>query len=150
MARQAFLHVPIGNALAGGCVAYAAATLVFILVLLKPGSWRDIKDMKLGNAPWFLAAAVLVAHITGVRLRFASDRAADGGDTDLAAFAGLPALPLAMDQSRLRGHEYGRAHWGQCGRPGIDPGRVAHRRVVGGRSSPAFLADVLRYHLAGH
>ena len=56
-----FLHAPIGNALAGGCIAYAAATLVFILVLLKPGSWRDIKEMKLENASWFLAAAVLVA-----------------------------------------------------------------------------------------
>jgi drug/metabolite transporter (DMT)-like permease len=61
MARQAFLHAPVANAVAGGCIAYAAATLVFMLVLLKPGSWRDIKDMKLENAPWFLAAAVLVA-----------------------------------------------------------------------------------------
>src|SRR5215831_4218475 len=61
MARQAFLHAPIANAVAGGCIAYAAATLVFILALLKPGSWRDIKDMKLENAPWFLVAAVLVA-----------------------------------------------------------------------------------------
>lgn len=61
MARQAFLHAPIANAVAAGCIAYAAATLVFILVLVKPGSWRDIRDMKLENAPWFLAAAVLVA-----------------------------------------------------------------------------------------
>jgi drug/metabolite transporter (DMT)-like permease len=61
MARQAFLHAPIASAVAGGCVAYGAATLVFMLVLLKPGSWRDIKDLKLENAPWFVAAAVLVA-----------------------------------------------------------------------------------------
>src|SRR5262249_17546431 len=61
MARQAFLHVPVARAVAWGCIAYAAADLVFILVLLKPGSWRDIKDMKLENAPWFLVAAVLVA-----------------------------------------------------------------------------------------
>jgi drug/metabolite transporter (DMT)-like permease len=61
MARQAFLHAPGSSAVAGGCVAYAAATLVFSLVLLKPGSWSDIKGMKPENMPWFLSAAVLVA-----------------------------------------------------------------------------------------
>src|SRR5262249_16924581 len=61
MARQAFLHAPGVSATAGGCIAYAAALLVFVLVLLKPGSWRDIKGMKPENAPWFLGAAVLVA-----------------------------------------------------------------------------------------
>jgi uncharacterized membrane protein len=30
-------------------------------VLLKPGSWGDIKGMKRENIPWFLSAAVLVA-----------------------------------------------------------------------------------------
>jgi drug/metabolite transporter (DMT)-like permease len=61
MARQAFLNAPGANAVAGGCIAYAAATLVFVLVLLMPGSRRDIKGMKPENAPWFLSAAVLVA-----------------------------------------------------------------------------------------
>jgi drug/metabolite transporter (DMT)-like permease len=61
MARQAFLNAPGASAVAGGCVAYAAATLVFCLVLLKPGSWDDIKGMKPENMPWFLSAAVLVA-----------------------------------------------------------------------------------------
>ena len=61
MARQAFLSAPGTSAVAGGCVAYAAATLVFSLVLLKPGSWGDIKGMKRENIPWFLSAAVLVA-----------------------------------------------------------------------------------------
>jgi drug/metabolite transporter (DMT)-like permease len=61
MARQAFLHAPGAGTVAGGCLAYAAATLVFSLALLKPGSWRDIKGTKLENLPWFLAAAVLVA-----------------------------------------------------------------------------------------
>src|SRR5712672_1611487 len=45
----------------GGCLAYAAATLVFSLILLKPGSWGDIKRMKRENLPWFLSSAVLVA-----------------------------------------------------------------------------------------
>jgi len=61
MARAAFLHAPGVSAVAGGCVAYAAATLVFALVLLKPGSYGDIKGMKRENIPWFLSAAVLVA-----------------------------------------------------------------------------------------
>jgi drug/metabolite transporter (DMT)-like permease len=61
MARQAFLHAPGASAVAGGCLAYTAATLVFSLVLLNPGSWGDIKGMKPENMPWFLSAAVLVA-----------------------------------------------------------------------------------------
>src|SRR5438045_360489 len=61
MARQAFLNAPEASTAAGGCLAYAAATLVFSLILLKPGSWGDIKRMKRENLPWFLSSAVLVA-----------------------------------------------------------------------------------------
>jgi drug/metabolite transporter (DMT)-like permease len=61
LARQAFLNAPGVSTVAGGCVAYGAAMLVFCLALLKPGSWRDITSMKRENMPWFLAAAVLVA-----------------------------------------------------------------------------------------
>src|SRR5262245_1459335 len=61
MARQAFLHAPDISPAAGGCLAYAAATLFFLLILLKPGSWADIKSMKRENLPWFLSSAVLVA-----------------------------------------------------------------------------------------
>ena len=61
MARQAFLHAPGASTAAGGCLAYTAATLFFLLILLKPGSWDDIKRMKRENLPWFLSSAVLVA-----------------------------------------------------------------------------------------
>ena len=61
LAREAFLRAPGISTVAAGCVAYAAATLVFSFALLKPGSWRDIRSMKRENLPWFLAAAVLVA-----------------------------------------------------------------------------------------
>ena len=61
MARQAFLHAPDISTAAGGCLAYTAATLFFLLILLKPGSWADIKSMKRENLPWFLSSAVLVA-----------------------------------------------------------------------------------------
>ena len=61
MARAAFLRAPGASTVAGGCLAYAAATLVFSLALLKPGACQDIKDVKLENLRWFLAAAVLVA-----------------------------------------------------------------------------------------
>src|SRR5204863_1251776 len=61
MARQAFLHAPEVSTAAGGCFAYTAATLFFLLILLKPGSWADIKSMRRENLPWFLSSAVLVA-----------------------------------------------------------------------------------------
>ena len=61
MARQAFLHAPNFSTAAGGCLAYTAATLFFLLILCKPGSWADIKSMKRENMPWFLSSAVLVA-----------------------------------------------------------------------------------------
>jgi drug/metabolite transporter (DMT)-like permease len=61
MARQAFLQAPGASTAAGGCLAYAAATLFFLLMLLKRGSWVDIKCMKRENLPWFLSSAVLVA-----------------------------------------------------------------------------------------
>jgi drug/metabolite transporter (DMT)-like permease len=61
MARQAFLNAPDSSTVAGGCLAYTAATLFFLLMLLKPGSWADIKSMKRGNLPWFLSSAILVA-----------------------------------------------------------------------------------------
>jgi drug/metabolite transporter (DMT)-like permease len=61
MAREAFLHAPGASTAAGGCLAYAAATLFFSLILLKPGAWVDIKRMKRENLPWFLSSAVLVA-----------------------------------------------------------------------------------------
>ena len=61
MVRQAFLSAPSASTAAGGCLAYTAATLFFALILLKPGSWRDIKCMKRENVPWFLSSAVLVA-----------------------------------------------------------------------------------------
>lgn len=61
MAREAFLNAPgIGTA-AAGCLAYAAATLFFSLILLKPGSWSDIRRKSHENLPWFLSSAVLVA-----------------------------------------------------------------------------------------
>jgi drug/metabolite transporter (DMT)-like permease len=60
MAREAFLHAPDVSTAAGGCVAYAAATLFFLLILLKPGSSTDIRSTKRENLPWFLASAVLV------------------------------------------------------------------------------------------
>src|SRR6478752_5329191 len=51
--KAAFLRAPgIGTA-AGVCVAYAVATLFFLLILLKPGAPSDIGSMKRENLPWF-------------------------------------------------------------------------------------------------
>jgi len=61
MARQAFLNAPGAGTAAAGCLAYAAATLLFSLILLKPGAWDDIRGVSRENLPWFLSSAVLVA-----------------------------------------------------------------------------------------
>ena len=61
MARQAFLNAPGTGTAAAGCLAYAAATLFFLLILFKPGSWTDIRRMSRENLPWFFSSAVLVA-----------------------------------------------------------------------------------------
>jgi len=61
MVRQGFLNAPGTGTAAAGCLAYAAATLFFSLILLKPGSWVDIRRMSRENLPWFLSSAVLVA-----------------------------------------------------------------------------------------
>jgi drug/metabolite transporter (DMT)-like permease len=53
MARQAFLYAPDISTAVGGCLAYTAATLFFLLILLKPGSWADIKSIKRENLPWW-------------------------------------------------------------------------------------------------
>ena len=61
MARQAFLIAPGASTAAAGCLAYAAATLFFALILLNPGSWGGIMATSRENLPWFLSSAVLVA-----------------------------------------------------------------------------------------
>lgn len=61
MAREAFLHAPGVGTAAGGCIAYASATLFFALILFKPGAVADIRGTSRENLPWFLAGAVTVA-----------------------------------------------------------------------------------------
>src|SRR5690349_20476102 len=46
MARAAFLHAPGVSTAAGGCVAYAAATLFFLLILFQSGSASNIRSTK--------------------------------------------------------------------------------------------------------
>ena len=61
MAREGFLNAPHAGTAAGGCLAYAAATLFFALFLFRAGAWSDIMGTSRENLSWFLAAAVLVA-----------------------------------------------------------------------------------------
>jgi drug/metabolite transporter (DMT)-like permease len=61
MAREAFLAAPGAGTAAGGCLAYAGATLFFSLFMLTPNSWRDVMGTRRENLWWFLSAAVLVA-----------------------------------------------------------------------------------------
>jgi len=65
MVRLAFDRAPQASVLAGGVIAYAAATLVFSLLLLRPAVRRDISGLKRENVRWFLWAAVLVTASQG-------------------------------------------------------------------------------------
>jgi hypothetical protein len=51
MAREAFLAAPDLGTAAGGCIAYASATLSFALILFKPSSWANIRSTSRENLP---------------------------------------------------------------------------------------------------
>ena len=53
------------SVLAGGVIAYAAATLVFAVLLLRPAVRRDIRQLKRENVPWFFYSAILVTVSQG-------------------------------------------------------------------------------------
>jgi drug/metabolite transporter (DMT)-like permease len=65
MVRLAFDSAPQASVIAGGVIAYAAATAVFSLLLLFPAVRRDIRGLRRENAPWFIYAAVLVTASQG-------------------------------------------------------------------------------------
>jgi drug/metabolite transporter (DMT)-like permease len=65
MVRLAFDSAPQASVIAGGVIAYAAATAVFSLLLLFPAVRRDIRGLRRENAPWFFYAAVLVTASQG-------------------------------------------------------------------------------------
>ena len=65
MVRLAFDSAPQASVIAGGVIAYAAATAVFSLLLLFPAVRRDIQGLQRENAPWFFYAAVLVTVSQG-------------------------------------------------------------------------------------
>jgi hypothetical protein len=116
---------------AGGCLAYAAATLFFSLILFKPGSCADIKCMKRENLPWFLSSAVL------------------GAISQALVYASLAAAPLMvvtpilqlslvfrlfLSQLINRGHEVTNTavpHRCLHRCAGFDPGLARHRRLDG-------------------
>src|SRR5262249_5328076 len=50
----------VGTALAGGLVAYIAATMVFSLVLLWPGQWKHVWSTDREAAKWFTFSGFLV------------------------------------------------------------------------------------------
>jgi drug/metabolite transporter (DMT)-like permease len=65
MVRLAFDAAPEASVLAGAVIAYAAATAVFALFLIRPSVRRDIAQLKRENVPWFFYAAVLVTASQG-------------------------------------------------------------------------------------
>jgi len=65
MVRLAFDNAPQASVLAGGVIAYAAATIVFSLLLLRSPVRRDIAGLRRENVFWFFCAAVLVTVSQG-------------------------------------------------------------------------------------
>ncbi|HEU5277185.1 MAG TPA: DMT family transporter [Xanthobacteraceae bacterium] len=150
MARQAFLHAPVASAVAGGCIAYGAATLVFVLVVLKPGSWRDIKGMKPENAPWFLGAAVLVA--ISQAFVYASLAVAP-------LIVVTPILQLSLVFRLFLSQWINRDHEVMNTAVLVGAGAAVLGSILvalptddlsSAMALPPLLADVLRYRLAGH
>ncbi|MFM9969418.1 MAG: EamA family transporter, partial [Burkholderiales bacterium] len=50
-----------GQALAGGIVSYAAATVVVVLLMLVSGPRRDLASMSFRNLRWFLGTSIMTA-----------------------------------------------------------------------------------------
>lgn len=66
LVRAAFESTPVKNVIAGGVIAYAAATVVlFVLVLLLAPFRRSIRAVNRNSATWYAAAAALVAASHG-------------------------------------------------------------------------------------
>lgn len=66
LVRAAFESTPVKNVLAGGVIAYAAATTVLlVLVCLLPQFRQSIRAVNRNSATWYAAAAALVAGSHG-------------------------------------------------------------------------------------
>jgi drug/metabolite transporter (DMT)-like permease len=66
MVRVAFENSPQKSVLAGGVIAYAAATAVCSLALFWPGVRRSIRRMSPTNGIWFVWSAIFVAVSQGL------------------------------------------------------------------------------------
>lgn len=66
MVRMAFESMPVKSPMAGGVIAYAAATVVLCFFVLPSASIRkDVLSLNRSNAVWFVGSAVLVAASQG-------------------------------------------------------------------------------------
>ncbi|WP_424631117.1 EamA family transporter [Bradyrhizobium sp. SYSU BS000235] len=66
MIRMAFESMPVKSPLAGGVIAYTAATIVLCFLILPSASIRkDVLSLNRNNAMWFIGSAILVAMSQG-------------------------------------------------------------------------------------
>ncbi len=66
MVRMAFESMPIKSPMAGGVIAYTAATVVLCCLVLPSASIRkDVLSLNKSNAMWFVGSAILVAMSQG-------------------------------------------------------------------------------------
>ncbi len=59
--RLALEHSELEAGLAGGLISYSAAALVFALILLWPGQWREVRALARGAGKWFVISGVCVS-----------------------------------------------------------------------------------------
>ena len=67
LVRLALENKELQASLAGGLISYAAAALVFALVLLLPGQWRHVRALDPGAAKWFAVSGVCVCFAQMLR-----------------------------------------------------------------------------------
>lgn len=66
MVRMAFESMPVKSPMAGGVIAYTAATVVLCFLVLPSASIRkDVLSLNRNNAMWFVGSAILVAMSQG-------------------------------------------------------------------------------------
>lgn len=58
--RAALENTSIGTSLAGGFISYVAATIVIMLMWIKPGQFQHVISVNPTSAKWFLTSALLV------------------------------------------------------------------------------------------
>jgi uncharacterized membrane protein len=67
LVRLALENKGLEAGLAGGLISYTAAAIAFVLILLWPGQWRNVRALNPGAAKWFAISGVCVCFAQMLR-----------------------------------------------------------------------------------